>query len=132
MLAPRPDVRLHDLPQNAADRALVPSEALLRQDPICVQAVDDGFQPLPGQILRIDSPDNLRFLRDDDVLSALLPVPQHNAVPWSALFEVLSDAPLLILTDRAALLLRVGCEDRQHQLAVCTHRYYFLLSYKDL
>lgn len=108
-----------DVRQDVLDIGIHPSAALPCGDALggelalCLQA---GF---PVEEVLEDAPDDGRFLRDDDELVAFpaIAVKTEPAVR-DALLEALLYVPFDILADGPALLLRKGCQDGQHKLAV--------------
>ena len=104
--------------QDAGNAGLAPPVAVPGRYPILVQTVGDGHAAFPGKILMENTSDDLSLIRLHDEGAVPLAVAQHGPVPRPALLEVLPDAPFLVFADGQALLLRVGREDGQHELAV--------------
>ena len=108
-----------DVRQDVLDIGIHPAAALPCRDALggelalCLQA---GF---PVEEVLEDAPDDGRFLRDDD---ELVPFPAVSVKIEPAVRDALLEAflyvPFDVLADGPAFLLRKGCQDGQHELAV--------------
>ena len=113
--------------ENPGDGTRMPGESLLGKDTLLIQPLHNGGDALAVQEVRVDGSDDPRFLRNHDVLSIFVTVPQHESPPWLSVFKVLPYPPLLILAGGKTFLLSIACQDGKHQLSVIGAGVYVLL-----
>ena len=111
------DVRQHHLDVGIHPAASLPrGDALGCKFPLCFQS------RLTVQEILENPSHNLRFLRHDDQLVTFPAVSIDAEFPIRyALFKAFSCSPLHIFRNAAALFLRKGCKDSEHQFAVTAH-----------
>lgn len=99
---------------------------IYRCDAVFVEAFSNGVDAFSTQVIPEYSFDDFCLLRDNHKLSVFLAVPEHNSTPGFSFGEIFSDSPLLIFAVRAGFLLREGCQNGEHQLAIGAHGMYAL------
>ena len=104
--------------QDSGNAGLAPVVSIPGRNPVHVQPVGDGFNTFPGKVFPKDAPNDLCLIRLNNEDAVPVAIAQHGPIPRPAFLEILPDAPFLVFAGRQAFLLRVGREDRNHELSV--------------
>lgn len=104
--------------KNSFHGTLVEHTATLGGVSAFVQPFGNGGDTPSRQVVIEDTPDDLRFFRDDSQLTVLTAVAQHEESLGSAFFEVSFHPPLLVFADGETFLLGITCQNGKHQLSV--------------